>query len=718
MNRLLKFSGRRSTPVILQTEAAECGLACLAMVAAFHGDRSDLATLRRQHSISMKGATLNHLIQIAAQLKLASRPLKVELEQIDKLSLPAILHWDFNHFVVLTEAGNGQITVHDPARGARHLSFSEASKHFTGVALELETTHDFAPRQQRQQIGLTQLVGRLKGAKRALGQVFVLAAALEIFAIVTPLFMQLVTDQAIVSEDRDLLTVLGAGFLLLALVQVSITIVRSWVLMVLGTTLNLQLVSNLFRHLLKLPMHYFEKRHLGDVASRFESLNVIQRTLTTGFIEAILDGVMALVTAAMMLIYSWQLALIVAVAGLLYGVLRLALYRPLRQAQEEQISHAARQQSNFLETVRGIQSVKLFNRQIQRRTVYENLLVDNFNAGIRVQKLGIVFHALNGSLFGIENIAVVWLGGLLVLDGGFSIGMLFAFIAYKQQFTSRVTSFIEKGIEFKMLALHTERVADIALTAPEPEALQISNYVDRLPAEIVINNLSFRYSEAEPWILRHVNLRIEEGESVAIVGASGCGKTTLLKIVLGLLNPTEGEVLVGGQNVRQLGVSYRNLIGTVMQEDQLFAGSLSDNICFFDPAPDQTRVEACAKIACVHQDIVVMPMTYNTLIGDMGTTLSGGQKQRVLLARALYKQPKILALDEATSHLDVGRERQVNEAIRQLNLTRLIIAHRPETIASADRVIILGQRPVAVDESESEAGQSRQSAVRAVETIA
>ncbi|MDQ3261878.1 MAG: peptidase domain-containing ABC transporter [Pseudomonadota bacterium] len=691
MNHLLQFSGRRSTPVVLQTEAAECGLACLAMVASYHGYRSDLATLRRQHSISLKGATLNQLIQIAGQLKLASRPLKVELEQLDKLQLPAILHWDFNHFVVLTQVKSSEMTLHDPGRGVRQLGFAEASKHFTGVALELAPTHEFTPREERQQIRLTQLVGRLNGAKRTLMQVFLLAAALEIFAIVSPFFMQLVTDHAIVSEDRDLLAVLGVGFLLLAVVHVGINAVRSWVLMVLGTTLNLQLVSNLFRHLLKLPMNYFEKRHLGDVASRFESLNVIQRTLTTGFIEAIIDGVMAIVTCLMMLIYSWKLALVVCLAATLYGVLRFTLYRPLRQAQEEQIGHAARQQSNFLETVRGIQSVKLFNRQVQRRTVYENLLVDNFNAGIRVQKLGILFHTLNGSLFGIENIAVIWLGAALVLDGGFSIGMLFAFIAYKQQFTTRVTSFIEKGIEFKMLALHTERVADIALTTPEPEALGDASPVASLTSAIEINNLSFRYSDAEPWVLHNVNLRIEAGESVAIIGPSGCGKTTLLKIVLGLLAPSEGEVLVGGKNVQRLGAQYRNLIGTVMQEDQLFAGSLADNICFFDPEPDQARIEACAQLACVHQDVVAMPMAYNSLIGDMGTTLSGGQKQRVLLARALYKQPKILALDEATSHLDVTRERQVNDAIRQLKLTRLIIAHRPETIASADRVMILGQ---------------------------
>jgi ATP-binding cassette, subfamily B, bacterial CvaB/MchF/RaxB len=692
MNKLLQFSTRRVTPVILQTEAAECGLACLAMVASYHGHRIDLASLRRQHSVSLKGATLNQLMHIAGHLRLAPRPLKVELDSLEKLTLPAILHWDFNHFVVLTRVRGNDVTVHDPGHGGKQLTLSEVSKHFTGVALELAPAQGFTPKVERQRMRFTALVGHMVGAKRTLLQVFLLAGALEVFAIVSPLFMQLVTDHAIVSEDRDLLTVLGAGFLLLVLVQVGVTAVRSWVVMVLGTTLNLQLLSNLFCHLLKLPMSYFEKRHLGDVASRFESLNVIQRTLTTSFIEAIVDGLMALITLLMMLIYSVKLTLVVCLAAGLYGAVRLALYRPLRQAQEEQIGHGARQQSNFLETVRGMQSVKLFNGHTQRKTAYQNLVVDNFNAGIRVQRLSIVFHSLNGALFGIENIFVVWLGGLLVLDGGFSIGMLFAFLVYKQQFTSRMSSFIEKGIEFKMLGLHTERVADIALTAPEPDDAIAFAPVAGLCADIEIKNVSFRYSDAEPWVLNEVNMSIKQGESVAIVGPSGCGKTTLLKIVLGLLPATEGEVLVGGKPIAQLGSRYRALIGTVMQEDQLFAGSLADNIGFFDAEPDQARIEACAQSASVHDDILAMPMAYNTLIGDMGTTLSGGQKQRVLLARALYKQPKILALDEATSHLDVIRERLVNEAIRQLKLTRLIIAHRPETIASADRVIILGQQ--------------------------
>jgi ATP-binding cassette subfamily B protein RaxB len=325
--------------------------------------------------------------------------------------------------------------------------------------------------------------------------------------------------------------------------------------------------------------------------------------------------------------------------------------------------------------------------------VHQNLLVDSFNAGIRVQRLAIAYHAARGALFGLENIAVVWMGALLVMNGGFSVGMLFAFVAFKLQFVTRISAFIDKAIEFRMLGLHAERVADVALHEPEPHS-QFTGAISALSADVELRNVSVRYSQMEPPVLQNVSLRIAEGESVAIVGPSGCGKTTLLKVILGILPPSEGEVLIGGVSLEKLGAAHRELIGTVMQEDDLFAGSLADNISFFDAEPDRDRIEECARLAAIHNDIVAMPMSYNTLIGDMGASLSGGQKQRVLLARALYKKPRILALDEATSHLDVACERSVNEAVRSLKLTRIVIAHRPETIHMAGRVISLNNRQV------------------------
>ena len=699
---MLKFTLSRQAPIILQTEAAECGLACLAMVAGYHGHRIDLATMRAQHAVSLRGSTLADLMRLAGQLKLAPRPLRLELEHLPELKLPCVLHWDFNHFVVLTRVRGDKITLHDPAGGLREMTHSEFSKHFTGVALELTPTHDFAPRSETRKVKLSSLIGRLPGLSGSVTQVLVLALILQLFAILAPFFMQWIVDQALVAQDRDLISVLGIGFLLLAIVQAGVTALRAWVLMVLGTSLNLQLASNLFRHLIRLPMSWFDKRHMGDIVSRFESLNVIQRTLTSGFLEALIDGVMAIVTLAVMLFYSVPLASVAIVAATLYALLRFTLYRPLRLATEEHIVRGAKQQSHFLETVRGMQSIKLFAHESPRAAAWQNLTVDHFNAGIRTQRLGILYQSLNALLFGIENIITIWMGALLVLDAtkgsGFSVGMLFAFVAYKVQFVQRVAALIEKGLELRMLDLHTERVGDIALTAPEPHHEFDDTHATAIEGRIEVKNLAFRHAEADSLVLQNVSFSVQAGESVAIIGPSGCGKTTLIKLMLGLLQPTQGSIEVDGIPLARLGhARYRDAVASVMQDDQLLAGSIAENICFFNPQPDHARIETSARLAAIHDDIATMPMQYNTLVGDMGTVLSGGQKQRLLLARALYHQPRILFLDEATSHLDIARERSVNEAVRALKLTRVIVAHRPETIASADRVIMLDGGRVVTD---------------------
>lgn len=692
----LRLGGGRRLPVFLQTEAAECGLASLGMVACFHGHRLDLAGMRRRFTVSLKGATLAYLMQVAGRLHLAPRPLKLDLDELAHLRTPCILHWDLNHFVVLRSADARAAVVHDPAFGVRRLSMEEVSKHFTGIALELSPTPEFTPADDRRHVRLRDLLGPVVGLKRSLAQVFALALALQAIAVVTPFYMQWAIDGAVVSADRDLLTVLGLGFLMLAIVQVSLTALRSWVVLYLSTNLNLQWLANVFTHLLRLPVSWFEKRHLGDVVSRFGAVHAIQRTMTSSFVEALIDGVMAAVTFAMMIVYSATLTLIAASAVTAYGALRWIFYDPLRRATEEHIVHTAKQQSHFLETVRGVQSIKLFGRQEERRSRWLNLVVDAVNQDLVTQKLGLGFRSANGLVFGTERVAIVWLGALLILDGGFSVGTLFAFMAYKDQFSARVAGLIDKGIEMRMLSLQGDRLADIVLTAPEQEAGSMP--ADPIDASLEVSNLSFRYSEMEPFVLLNCSLVVAPGESVAVVGPSGGGKTTLVKLMLGLLAPTDGKILVGGIDIQKLGIDrYRKLVGTVMQDDQLFAGSIGDNISFFDPVPDQAAVEHFARLGAVHDDIAAMPMGYNTLIGDMGAALSGGQKQRILLARALYKQPRILFLDEATSALDVQKERAVNDAIRSLKLTRIIIAHRPETIASAERVIVLQGGRVAQD---------------------
>lgn len=688
----LSFGLGRTLPIALQTEASECGLACLVMVSNYHGFRTDLATMRRLFLISIKGTTLSHLMGMAQAVGFTTRPVKLELEDLKDLRRPCILHWNFNHFVVLKEVGARHVVIHDPAMGIRKLSFEEVSAAFTGVALELWPNPGFKQVTFKQSVKLRDMMGHVTGLYRSMGQVLLLALALEVFALVSPFYMQWVVDHVLVSADRDLLTTLALGFGLLVLMQQAISTVRAWVIMHMSTTLNVQWRANLFAHLIRLPVDFFEKRHLGDVVSRFGAIDQIQHTLTSTFVEAILDGVLTIATLAMMFLYSPTMAWIAIGAMLLYGLGRWAWFRPLRNATEEQIVHAAKQQTHFIETVRGVRALKLFQRLDERRNSWLGLFVEQVNADLRTQKLQVMYRLLNGLLFGVERILIVWLGAGLVMDGAFSIGVLLAFIAYKDQFVNRVSGLIDRLVEMRMLHLQGERLADIALAEQEPAVVDTMSKqeIEQLPASIVIQGLRYRYADGEPWVLDGIDLEIAAGESVAIVGPSGCGKSTLMNVMLGLRPFKEGQVLVGGQPLSKLGLSHlRNMVGTVMQDDALFAGSIADNIAFFDQQVDMAWVEECARKAAVYEDIVAMPMGFNTLIGDMGAALSGGQKQRILLARALYKKPKILFLDEATSHLDVAREAMVNEAIQALDMTRVIIAHRPETIASAKRVIVM-----------------------------
>lgn len=679
---------RTPTP-IRATEAAECGLASLAMVANALGYRCTLAELRQRFSLSLKGATLAHLIELGGRLGLQGRALRLEMAELDQLATPCILHWDLNHFVVLAKVDRKGIVVLDPARGERRLSMDEASRHFTGVALELSPGPDFQPKRTAPSVSWRQLTGRMHGLWRALALVLGLSLGLQVFVLLAPFFMQWTVDQVLVSADRDLLTVLGVAFGLSLLLQVAITALRGWTVVALSAQVGLQWSGSVFAHLLRLPMAYFEKRHLGDIVSRMGSVGALQKTLTYSFVEAIVDGMMAIATLALMLVYSWKLALVTLVAVGLYLALRFATYRTFRDRSEAQLEAAAKQQTHLLESIRGMQSLKLAGIESQRRATYGGLMVETNNVEVGIAHLGLGFSSAQSLIFGIERIAVIWIGAFLALQNVFSVGMLIAYLAYKDQFAGRIGAFIDKLIEFRMLRLHGERLADIVLTAPEQDGPTVDR--TELPAaSLKVSGLGFRYGDGERWVLKDLDFEVLEGESVALVGASGCGKSTLAKLLLGLVAPQEGRIEIGGIGLDRLGMKqYRRMTAAVMQDDQLFAGSLIDNIALCDEGFDLERIEEAARMAGIHDEIAAMPMGYHTLVGDMGTSLSGGQRQRVILARALYRQPRLLVLDEATSHLDVDRERWVNDAVRKLKLTRLIIAHRPETIASADRVLVM-----------------------------
>ncbi|TCV91647.1 colicin V processing peptidase [Luteibacter rhizovicinus] len=687
----MRFSGTRSVPLVMQAEAAECGLACVAMLAAWHGHRIDLATLRRRFPTSLKGAALPALIDMLSTLALRARPLRAEMAHLRDASLPCMLHWDLNHFVVLTARGRRGMHIHDPARGAGWMTIEDVGTHFTGILLEVTPAPDFRIADEQPRLSLRSVTGRLRSLAGSVTQVLGLALAIEALALVLPYFTQIVIDRALVTGDRRFLLAITAGFLIVLLAQSALTVARGWLLSWLGATLNAQWSVNLFSHLLRLPLDYFGRRHTADILSRFTSLRMMQSTLTGAFIEALLDGLVGVTALAVLCFYSLPMTGLVIAVLSGYGLLRWLFSRKLWHASEEQLVYAARQQTELMESIRGAQTIRLANQANRRRVRFENVTHDAGERDMRIQRLNLAFGALAQGLFGAQRLALFAFGAWFVMNGRLSAGMLVAFAGYADQLVTKTGSLIDKLVELRLLGVHLRRVADIALT--EPEAHTGGRRGTVLPStDITVRDLGYRYGMHEPWVFRHLNFTVAAGESVAIAGPSGCGKSTLARLLLGLVEPTEGAVLIGGVDIRDYGLdNYRRLLGAVLQDDELFAGSIADNISFFDEGGDATmqHIESAARAAAIHDDIVGMPMGYESLAGDMGSSLSGGQKQRVVIARALYRQPSILLLDEATSHLDVTTEQRVNAHIRSAAMTRIVIAHRPETLRSADRVIDL-----------------------------
>lgn len=692
-----------SLPLIMHDKKGGSGLACLAMVAGYYGHQMSLLSLQQKFVQLANGAKMVDLMEFSQQLALSCRPLSIKPQGLKNLCCPCILQWNLAHFVVLKSVNSRYVVLHDPLEGIKRLSIEQLWTHFSGAVLELSPTADFTVQGHKPKLKFSNFWSKIVGLKRSLSLIFTLSTLLQIFLLASPYFIQLVIDDVILTADYSLLILLAMGFFLILLFEVVTSSLRKYCLLQLGNQVNIQLGTNLFQHLIRLPLKYFESRHMGDIVSRFGSLQPIKRLLTHGVIESLIDGLMTIITLMMIFFYSKMLSLVVVSAVIIYALVRVVIYRPLRQVMEQEITARADESSNFMESVRGIQTIKLFGAETTREADWQNYHTLAVNKGIRLGSLQISHQGINLLLFGLENIIVVYLAAGLVIQGGFSTGMLFAFIAYKNQFIGKITALIERLHEFKMLGLHFERLEDIVLSSKEK--LQAENAVKhRLRGKIELKNISFQYNQNTSQILTDLSLVIEAGESVAITGPSGSGKSTLIKLMLGLNKAQQGEVLIDNIALEKIGArQYRQQIAAVMQEDVLLSGSVADNIAFFAHSVDMERVVYCAELAAIDQDISDMPMGYNSLIADMGSRLSGGQKQRIILARALYKKPKILFMDEATSHLDTQLEEDINKAIKSLDITRIIVAHRRETIASADRVVQLHKLENAVELQTSDA---------------
>ncbi|CAM3519430.1 Lactococcin-G-processing and transport ATP-binding protein LagD [Klebsiella spallanzanii] len=686
----LNFSLRRKTPIILQSEAAECGIACLVMISSFYGLNIDLFNFRQRYGSPAQGVTLLSLNKTAERAGLRSRALSLDIDEINQLKLPCIIHWGMNHYVVLTKVRKTSFVVHDPTLGKRIIGMQEMSNYFTGVALELWPDQNFKQEKAKSRLRLLDLMRNIIGLKNTLIKIFAFSVVIEAIGLLLPVGTQMVTDHVIMAHDQSLLAVICIGLVSFTLFRTFISMLRAWISLTLNTLTNIQWKTTLFDHLTSLPLSFFEKRHLGDIQSRFSSLDVIRSTFTNSIVTGIIDTIMTIGLLIMLTLYGGWLVWVVVGFTLCYAIMRLATYRFYRRVSEEQVIKGARSSSHFMESLYGIATIKALNLKERRSQNWLNLNIDACNAGIKQTRFDMMFSGINTLISSIDQVVILWLGALAVIDNSMTLGMFMAFSAYRGQFSQRASSLIDLFMQLRMLSLHNERLSEIVFTEPESEMPSRRVFEQDKGVKLEVKSLSYQYDAFTQPVFSNLNIVVEPGESVALIGPSGVGKTTLLKVMCGLLSPTSGDVFADKLDINKIGLNnYRLSTACVLQEDRLFSGSIAENICGFEDNADEAFIIECARNSNIHDEIMKMPMGYETLIGELGTGISGGQKQRLLIARALYRRPGILFMDEATSHLDLNNEASINQAISNLSITRIIVAHRPSTIASADRVIDL-----------------------------
>lgn len=673
--------------MLMQTEAAECGLMCVAMVAGYHGTTPEIAYLRSAHRISMKGASFDQLMRLAGTLKLSSRALRVDVAALKNVAKPSVLFWDRQHFVVLVKATTKGVVVHDPARGKRSVSWNLLPQHFSGEVLELTPTHEFTDTSSAAapKLKFWELTGKVVGLKKSLWQLFALGLGIEAVVLVMPFFMQWVTDHAIVTGDKDLLLALVGGFALLLVIRSLLEGLRSWTVAVMSTWFNVQWTANIFSHLLRLPILYYQRRHMGDIVSRFSVIGHIQNTMTVSFISAIVDGIMAIGALGMLMLYSLPLAGVVLLATLLYAALRIALYQAQRTLAFENIVHSAKQESVFMESVRAMPTIRAQGHEAARIAHWMNMVVDTKNSQLQQQRFGIAFQTAQGLLSGLANFAVIGFAALAIMAGQFSIGMMLAFTAYAMLFSNRSLGLIDRLFELRLLEVVGRRLIDIVHQKPEQDAEHaLLPPIPLLQAVLEVRDLRFRYGQSDLMVLNGLNLRLEKNQLLVIGGGPSSGKSTLVQALLGFFPTAGGDVLLGGVSMRKMGLhNYRERIGAVLSDDKLLAGTIAENICLFAHAPDMDRIEECAKCVELFDEINQLPMRFFTIVGDLGSALSSGQRQKICLARALYKQPLFMILDEPLSQIGKAGRDAILARLLGANIGIVMTTHLGDTPAAA-----------------------------------
>lgn len=687
-----KLRRRRRVPVILQMSSVECGVACLAMILSYHGRNTGIAEIRDYCHAGRDGLSAYAIVSAARHYGLRVRPITLRDESFRYVTLPAIIHWEFNHYLVVERWHPRHIDVVDPASGRRRLSPQEFDAGFTGIVMMFEPGESFVQRKSAHRLTLRSYMARYSLiAPRALLQIFLASLLLQVIGLGAPILTKVLIDQIIPMRLQSVMTILALGMLILTFSQTVIIQLRGSLLIYLQGRVDMQMMLGFVERLLSLPLSFFLQRSSGDMLTRLSSNIVLRDTLNSQLISVILDSCFLVMY---LLILLWQAPLfggLVLVIGFLQVVLLLIVKRPVHDLASRELLTQGLSQGYMAEMLNGITTLKASGAEQRAFHHWSNLFFDQLNASIKRSFLSTLVDTVLSTLRALAPLLLLWIGTMKVMGGEMQVGTMFALNTLAASFLTPLSSLVSSGQRLQLVRSHLERIADVVEAEPEQQ-IQSVRQAPRLSGGVFLNHVSFRYDEQTPDVLKDITLHVQPGQKIAIVGRTGSGKSTLGKMLLGLHVPTEGDVIYDGIPLRTMDFqSVRAQFGVVMQDAMVFSGTIRQNIAFNDPEMDLERVVHAARLAALHEDIIRMPMGYETYVSEHGSALSGGQRQRLALARAVAHLPVILLLDEATSSLDVMTEQTVENNLKTLSCTQIIIAHRLSTIRHADLILVLDE---------------------------
>ena len=691
--RQLTLSGagdqrRRRIPPVRQLTATDCGAAALAMVLGYHGRHVPLEEVRSALRPGRNGSNLGSLVRVGETYGLRGRTVTMEITDLASLPTASILHWEFRHFVVFERADSETVDIVDPATGERSVPIAAFRRAFTGVALLFEPTDRFERAPARPSL-VTSVYKQLLEHRGLIARLVTLSILVQVLSAALPLLTGVLIDRVVPRKDYSLLVLLAVSYGGLQLFGAIVGLLREYLSIHFRTALELALTLRFVDHLVDLPYSFFQQRTSGDLMARLGSNSVVRDILTSTLLSTCLDGLMASVYLILLVTISIPLtAAVMALAAARLTVLVLARLWQKRLVAES-LENQARAQTSQVEILTGIETLKAMGHEHGAAERLASIFVDGLNISIKRGRLDAAFNSLLNLLGAVTTLALMFYGTYEVLSGTWSIGNMLAFSALAAGFLEPLSKLVSSGLQLQLLEIYLERLNDV-LRAPREQDRGTLAIAGSLAGGIAISDASFRYGPQEPLVLQDVSVTIPPGLHVAIVGLTGSGKSTFLKLVATLYEPTSGTISLDGKDLKGLDLrSVRIQLGVVTQETHLFGGSLRQNIALSDPAMSLERVVRAAKLACLHEEIVAMPMGYDTPLIDRGLSISGGQRQRLALARAIAGQPKILILDEATSHLDAVTEAIVDRNLASLRCTRIAVAHRLSTVRSADLILVL-----------------------------